>query len=53
LKDFAQLYTGIVSEDDITRLKAQAWQQYLEKIYKKYPLPNFLLKMLCEHNVPH
>ncbi len=25
----------------------------IEKIYKKYPLPNFLLKMLCERNVPH
>ena len=53
LKDFAQLYTGIISEEDIKRLKAQAWQQYLNKIYKKYPLPNFLLKVLCERNVPH
>ena len=53
LKDFAQLYAGIVSEEDIKRLKAQAWQQYLNKIYKKYPLPSFLLKVLCERNVPH
>ena len=53
LKDFAQLYAGIISDEDIARLKSQAWQQYLNKIYKKYPLPNFLLKVLCERSVPH
>ncbi|MEC4088380.1 glycosyltransferase [Pseudoalteromonas rubra] len=52
IRDFAQFYKGIVDDAEIATLKAHAWTLYLEKIHKKYPLPNFILTQLCQWYVP-
>ncbi|MBE0377616.1 hypothetical protein PPRY_a0162 [Pseudoalteromonas prydzensis ACAM 620] len=44
LKDFALLYKDIIPQPEIQRLKHVAWQQFLEKVYQKYSLPNALIK---------
>ncbi|MDK1286746.1 glycosyltransferase family 8 protein [Pseudoalteromonas umbrosa] len=48
LKDFSVIFDGIVPDDEIKKLKEDAWQAYLEVIYKKYSLPNILIKRFCE-----
>ncbi len=53
MRDFEILYKGIFDEGQICELKSQAWQDYLGKIHKKYPLPNTLLTSLCKLSVPH
>ncbi|MFC3034505.1 glycosyltransferase [Pseudoalteromonas fenneropenaei] len=52
LRDFALLYSSIVEAGKIAELKARVWQQYLDKIYRKYPLPKPLLRALCHLYVP-
>ncbi|MCF6440772.1 glycosyltransferase family 8 protein [Pseudoalteromonas luteoviolacea] len=52
LKDFSAIFDGIVSADEIKRLKEDAWQAYLKVIYKKYPLPNIFIKLFTERFVP-
>ncbi|MBQ4879078.1 glycosyltransferase family 8 protein [Pseudoalteromonas luteoviolacea] len=52
LKDFSAIFDGIVSADELKKLKEDAWQAYLKVIYKKYPLPNILIKLFTEHFVP-
>ncbi|MCF2858558.1 glycosyltransferase family 8 protein [Pseudoalteromonas sp. SMS1] len=52
LKDFAQLYQGLVPEQEIARLKQAAWHQFLIKVNKKYPLPSVLINTLCVLFVP-
>ncbi|KZN40239.1 glycosyltransferase [Pseudoalteromonas luteoviolacea] len=52
LKDFAQLFQGLVEAQEIERLKRIAWQQFLNKVNKKYPLPNAFIKVLCTLFVP-
>lgn len=46
LKDFSTLYKGTFSGVEIKLLKDSAWQLFLEKVFIKYPLPNYLLKVL-------
>ncbi|ESP93148.1 glycosyltransferase [Pseudoalteromonas luteoviolacea] len=52
LKDFAEIYKDIIPSNEINELKDNAWQAYLKVIYKKYPLPNFLIKLFSERFVP-
>ncbi|KZN66539.1 hypothetical protein N473_09100 [Pseudoalteromonas luteoviolacea CPMOR-1] len=52
LKDFSAIYDGILPADEIKKLKDEAWQAYLQVIYKKYPLPNMLIKLFTERFVP-
>ncbi|KZW98954.1 hypothetical protein JL49_19810 [Pseudoalteromonas luteoviolacea] len=52
LKDFAHLYQGLIDEHEIMRLKHLAWQQFLNKVYQKYPLPNALICLLSTLFVP-
>ncbi|WP_063382931.1 glycosyltransferase [Pseudoalteromonas luteoviolacea] len=52
LKDFAHLYQGLIDEQEIQRLKDLAWQQFLNKVYQKYPLPNMLIGFLSRLFVP-
>ncbi|TMP37821.1 glycosyltransferase family 8 protein [Pseudoalteromonas rubra] len=52
IRDFAQLYSDVVDEIEIKALKEHAWTLYLEKIHKKYPLPDFFLTQLCKWFVP-
>ncbi|MCG7549949.1 glycosyltransferase [Pseudoalteromonas sp. Of7M-16] len=52
LKDFAKIYKDIIPSNEINELKDNAWQAYLKVIYKKYPLPNFLIKLFSERFVP-
>ena len=48
LKDFAQLYKGLVSESEIEQLKDKAWDNFLSTVYAKYPLPNWLIELCSE-----
>ncbi|KID56670.1 glycosyl transferase [Pseudoalteromonas luteoviolacea] len=52
LKDFSVIYDGILPADEIKKLKDEAWQAYLKVIYKKYPLPNMLIKCFAERFIP-
>lgn len=52
LRDFAKLYQGIVPQQDIERLHNAAWNNFLDVVYKKYPLPNWLIKLCSQRFVP-
>lgn len=51
LSDFARLYKGIVDDKEISRLQALSWENYLNVVYKKYPFPNWLIKLCSEQFV--
>ena len=48
LKDFSQLYKGLISKSEIEQLKDKAWNNFLTTVYAKYPLPNWLIKLCSE-----
>ncbi|CAM4281833.1 glycosyltransferase [Pseudoalteromonas byunsanensis] len=48
LRDFGQLYQGVVPQSEIERLQKMAWDSFLNVVYKKYPLPNWLIKLGSE-----
>ncbi|CAH9067200.1 hypothetical protein PSECIP111951_03728 [Pseudoalteromonas holothuriae] len=52
LRDFAKLYSGIVHNKEIAQLQTNAWERFLDTIYKKYPFPNWLIKLCSEPFVP-
>ncbi|WP_105166539.1 glycosyltransferase [Pseudoalteromonas sp. T1lg23B] len=52
LRDFAHLYQDIVPQHEIEQLKKVAWDNFLNVVYKKYPLPNWLIKLCSEQFVP-
>lgn len=52
LKNFSALYKNIFSDVEIKLLKEEGWQLFLEKTFNKYPLPNYLLKVLSSTFVP-
>lgn len=52
LKDFAVLYKNIIPQQEIEKLKVLAWQQFLEKVYQKYSLPNPFIKAISTMCVP-
>ncbi|MBE0366656.1 glycosyltransferase family 8 protein [Pseudoalteromonas aurantia] len=53
LKDFGNLYHNLLPVEQVTNLKIRAWQDYLAVVYKKYPLPNSVIKMFSQRFVPH
>lgn len=46
VKDFSLVYKNIVSQTEIDHLSELAWQQFLDKAYKKYAIPNRLIKAI-------
>lgn len=53
LRDFATMYSGIINDSEIRKLRKLAWERYLDSVYTKYPMPNWLIRLCSEQFVPN
>ncbi|MCY7295433.1 glycosyltransferase family 8 protein [Alteromonas sp. a30] len=45
--DFCKFYQSHLPAGRLSELKQEAWAFFLDKVYKRYKLPNPLLKLIC------
>ena len=48
VNDFCQLFSGIIDEQELARIKHAGWQLFIDKAKKRYKLPRFVIEILAE-----